>query len=258
MEQLAKTLLQREVEQVHEMLVQLRLPRVAKQTQEEEQNTAQFRDILENKFEELTAELESLMRRTAKRSIEMEQVRLEVARSQRLLDELSERELQLGFAPMLAPAATASSSPAQTVARFVPAPLTPEQFQQVVMELDNLRREVGKLQAENVELNKQLEQSNDVIEPQESGGSHVARTPLLKAGDQVEVTFISDEPRESGNPQIFTINSAGQIRLGDGPYSGEPMEITGLDTQRAAKIIMDSLPKRSPIREVQVRRIEPE
>jgi len=204
MEQLAKTLLQREVEQVHGTLVQLRLPQVTqlgKETSQEEiQNRTELREILEQKFEELTDELESLMRRTAKRSVEMEQVRLEVARSQRLIDELSRRHLQMEFAPTMAPATTASPAAADSSwtpidpntaspvsARdaslatnpFAPQPTSEQQFRQAIMqELAALKQSINALSNENARL-RQLH-NHDNSQPAASDGKSI----LVDPGDK--------------------------------------------------------------------------
>ncbi len=109
MQQLQKSLLQRQLEHLHAMLVEIESPTVPssdeKAANEKERNRLKLDDEVTKNMEATRTELAKQTEKTAKLSVGLERLELSVARIQRRLDELNRRSTQLEF-PSEAPCAS--------------------------------------------------------------------------------------------------------------------------------------------------------
>jgi hypothetical protein len=103
MQQLQKSLLQRKLEHLHSMLVEIESPTVSpsneKAAKDKEQNRSKLDDEVTKNMEKTRTQLANQTVKTAKLSAELERLELSVARIQRRLDELNRRSTQLEFPP---------------------------------------------------------------------------------------------------------------------------------------------------------------
>ena len=112
--QLQKSLLQRELEHLHAMLVEIDLPAVPpsddKTAKDKGQNRLQLRDEIARKIAVTSNDFAKQTEKTAKLLAELERLQLAVVRIQTRLDELGRRSIEMGFPQEQSPAATASTN----------------------------------------------------------------------------------------------------------------------------------------------------
>ena len=171
MEQIEKTSLQHELEHLRGMLLELDLPTVTpsdeKVTKEAQQKRLEAREKVAARLETVKQQLEKLTLDAALMTSELERRQLEVTRTQRRLEELDRRSIQLEFpdevrAHTQAAAATAPAT-ADVNARQAPYDVlrvsTDVENKQVRI-IEELQREQEALKKANADLKKQLEQKD--------------------------------------------------------------------------------------------------
>jgi RNA polymerase sigma factor (sigma-70 family) len=160
MQLLDKTLLQRELEQLHGILVELNFPQVSPRGEppkgSQEKRDAD-RNIIHERLESVKKQLAEQTVRAAKTSADLERHQLEVTRTQRRLDELDRLSSQLELPQELPHPAQSTSIPNKIIGEQLLA----ENFQRAVMQqVQQLEGAREALQAENAELKKELEMLN--------------------------------------------------------------------------------------------------
>jgi RNA polymerase sigma factor (sigma-70 family) len=241
MQQLQKSLLQRKLEHLHAMLVEIESPTASpsdeKAAKEKEQNRSKLDDEVTRNMEQTRTELAKQTAKTAKLSADLERLQLAVARIQRRLDELNRRSTQLEFPQEQPPAPT---GPAVAVPAAGATPYSLIQDPLAAQQLEELRRDVGKLQAENAELKKQL----DLHHSTPPAKDHDASGKILRPGDQIVVTTILGSDRKDKTQKgrdarkVMTIGDDGKIDFQEGVGR---IDIAGMDESQASVTIRNAL-----------------
>jgi RNA polymerase sigma factor (sigma-70 family) len=171
MEQIEKTSLQRELEHLRGMLLELDLPTVTpsdeKVTKEAQQKRLEAREKVAARLESVKQQLDKLTLDAALMTSELELRQLGVTRTQRRLEELDRRSIQLEFPDEVRGHVQASAATAPAVAdvnaKQVPYDVirvpTDVENQQVRI-IEQVQREQEALKKENADLKKQLEQKD--------------------------------------------------------------------------------------------------
>jgi hypothetical protein len=145
MQQLEKSLLQRELEHWHERRVELESAAILsgdEMPKDDKQELLQQRDIAARQVENFKAELREKTKRTADLSAKIERIDHSVSVHQRWLEAVERAKYE-----------------ARTPD---PPPMNLEQFRQAVtLQIEQMHRELNAQKAENAELKKQLEQRDE-------------------------------------------------------------------------------------------------
>lgn len=288
--QLQKSFIQQRLERLNKTLSDLETS--VGSDEEAEVTRIKRRDDVRRQMENTKRELIEYVDGMAELSNDVESRQQEVSRLQRRLDELDRLKLQLELRrlaqvglveravqviavdPVAAPGqATYQNTPVKSYAEFererlglapsgvismrefpaAESPPTKDDLRMLIHQMEAMRQSLLQLGEENAALRRQAELSR----PGASTTYQDARKKVLQIGDEIIVTFKSNQPSIQDSVTTFKIDSHGLIVL-DPSHDSVPVEIGGKDKREAAELIRKAMKQPNSWAEIVVNQIEPQ